>query len=951
MHNQTDVYIGVKIFVAKLRTQIVLSLSTALLFFYSSATITYAAEQPRRFSIAISGGASKGAYEAGLNWGLLKMLRNIDKIDPSLIGKSHKIDAASFTGASAGAINTMLSGVGWCSRPQSEGGLVNTIDSNIFRDLWLRPDVNHLLPPDADSEYYRSDDALLARYDLIKAASKLRKSWNTASFRAGCRVPLGVTVTRVVPAEIKVGNVNVQNQRLFIPFEARTKKDGTLGFYFNPDDYPTLTDPAMILMPRAQDAPPFSIDDQRIEDAIMTSAAFPGGFGRKRLAYCRLTNYVANDEEKTERDKTKTSAKLVCPEGYELTEAEFSDGSLFDNLPIGLARKLAERHKRAKSNITPVTYIFLDPNRLRYTIPPAADTTACASENPPAACQQMEYSLFTEQALLLGALSTARKYELYRELTSGYWSLNLMQLSYELAAELEASKSRYRCEKHFPFYNTKLSCADAIRHAGSLLNLAYARSSLPITSPYSAKKLSRTGIAQQCKYTKTNSVLKSQAECHIDASRYRKRLIKKLLNIVEKNKQIPDEFTQRILKSKRNMHNDRDLKLTNRGAPITGTILSDFGAFLDLKFREYDYYVGVYDSVISAAKTLCGLKFSEQYHEQLFLQCQDAFAEKIYTLVGVNDNPRSRYLFARLAQWEFGKQKTLRFAYDSLPEEDRDMRIIFDGLLKTLEAGEKDTIASQELFFTEDTFFIHLDNENFEPTPTTDGSTSLLTQIIADPSEWASELSRRITTRIVHLERQADVIYTAREPDPKKRETSYSTLMGITAHSLQTATYNYPDFTFAPSTAPQDWLWRNIIPYEIAFDLADSDLLLIWQPTWAMSNDDLLAVRASLGFTRGLINNSESVERENYAALGLSYIRQTNSGLVSSWGLTPIWYHKLSDPVIGEQDTLGGDVHVSFFKDRLRVGLGARDFSDTADTWFLTVGLTDLPGLSYWLTR
>jgi len=42
---------------------------------------------------------------------------------------------------------------------------------------------------------------------------------------------------------------------------------------------------------------------------------------------------------------------------------------------------------------------------------------------------------------------------------------------------------------------------------------------------------------------------------------------------------------------------------------------------------------------------------------------------------------------------------------------------------------------------------------------------------------------------------------------------------------------------------------------------------------------------------------------------------------------------------------------VSFFKDRLRLGLGVRDVNETSETWFFTVGLTDLPGLTYWLTR
>ncbi len=865
-----------------LGTRVILSLLTILLVFSSSASITSATEQQRRFSIAISGGASKGAYEAGLNWGLLKMMRNASKIDSSLMGQSHRADAASFSGASAGGINTLLSGIGWCSLPQSKGGLANTIDSNIFRNVWLRPDVNRLLPPTADSEYYSSNDALLSRHDLLLAASKLRQSWNTASFRPGCRVPLGVTVTRVIPDEFKIGNIEVQNQRLFIPFEARTEKDGTLGFYFDPGDYPTLSDPAMILMPRAVDAPPYSITDQRIEDAVLTSSAFPGGFGRKRLQYCRFTGFAKGNEEKTDRPEqpSKSSATTICPKGYELTEAEFSDGSLFDNLPIGLARQLAEQHKRAKENILPVTYVFLDPNRLRYEIPPAANTTACASDNPPEACEKMEFSLFTEQALLLGALSTARKYELYRELTSDYWSLNLAQLSYQLAEKLETNNSRYNCEKEIPFYRTRLTCAEAVRRAGALLELIYTRASLPVTPPYSANKLSRAGVAQRCHFEKNNSSIKSQGECEINASKYRNRLTKILLTIAENNKQITDDFITRIHQSKHSMHNDRILRLTNRGAPITGTLLSDFGAFLDIKFREYDYYVGVYDSVIIAAKTLCGLKFSEQYQNQPFLQCQNALAEKIYHLLGIKENLRSRYLFARLAQWEFGKQNTLQFAYASSPEEDRDMRIIFDGLLKTLEAGEKNDIARQGLFFTENTFFVHLENEHFKPTPTEDGSRSLLTQIIADPTKWPSELSRRVTTRIVHLEQQAEAIYTAREPDPEKRETSHSTMMGIAAHSIQTATYNYPDFTFAPSTAPEDWIWRNFIPYEFAFDLAESDLLFTWQPTWSLTKKDLVAVRASLGFAGGTFSSSDSIERENYGALGLSYIRQTNSGLI-----------------------------------------------------------------------
>lgn len=457
------------------------ALFATLLLFVSCVTALSATEQQRRFSIAISGGASKGAYEAGLNWGLLKMMRDIDKIDRTLIGQAHSLEAASFSGASAGGINTLLSGLTWCSLPEAEGGLANTIDSNIFRDGWLTPDVNRLLPPTANSIYYAEGDALLARYDLLQSSSKLRESWNTPVFREGCRIPLGVTVTRVIPDELKVGNIQVQNQRMFIPFEARTQDDGTLGFYFEPGDFPALSDPSMILMPRAQTAPPYSIDDQLILDAVTTSAAFPGAFGRKRLQYCRLGSYAEADEGKSgiPIKPQQQAAKAVCPDGYELAQAEFADGGLFDNLPIGLARILAEEHKHASENVLPVTYIYLDPDRVRYDVPLPADTRACASDEPPEACQIMEFSFFSEEALLLEALGTARKYELYRELTSEYWTLNLAQLSYELADKIEANNTTIDCSKDIPFFITELSCAGSVRRAGALLELAYNRVSLP----------------------------------------------------------------------------------------------------------------------------------------------------------------------------------------------------------------------------------------------------------------------------------------------------------------------------------------------------------------------------------------------------------------------------------------------------------------------------------------
>ena len=56
----------------------------------------------QRFSIAISGGASKGAYEAGLNWAAIKAMRETEDLKSLSGGRFRTWEFASAAGASAG---------------------------------------------------------------------------------------------------------------------------------------------------------------------------------------------------------------------------------------------------------------------------------------------------------------------------------------------------------------------------------------------------------------------------------------------------------------------------------------------------------------------------------------------------------------------------------------------------------------------------------------------------------------------------------------------------------------------------------------------------------------------------------------------------------------------------------------------------------------------------------
>jgi predicted acylesterase/phospholipase RssA len=909
-------------------------------------------DHKQRISVAISGGASKGSYEAGINWAALKLTREFENLTTLSGGGLRPLEVSSAAGASAGGINTLLTGLAWCTRPESDGGIANSIGDNVFREIWLRLDINSLLPPNADSRAYITGDAVLSRKDWFKAADDLQKKWQQPAFRVGCRVPLGVTVTRVHPQELIVADLEVQNQRFFIPFELRVKEDGSITYYFNPADYPSLSDPAMILMPRLRSAPPFSVSGDRVIEAAAATSAFPAAFGRRRFQYCRLmVRQVSADAPSPSSEADQADTDLICPPGYELDEAEFADGGLFDNLPIGLARTLAEKNIRADDNPLPVTYFYIDPDRVRYEQPVPPDNTACASANPPAACRVMDFSLFSESTLLLGAMGTARRYELYRETTSENWQFNLSRLSYALADVLAEKHPDFQCESEFPYFESPVACAEATRRAGRLLEIAYDRVTPVIVKPYSPQLLVDAHVADDCAWSAAGSGSGPHTECKIDIVSYRNHLGAALMTIIERAQIDDRKLYVSIGRSRQSIHNDRTLRVSSRGAPITGTLLSDFGSFLDFKFREYDYYVGVYDAIFMLSHQLCSLQYPPKQQPTEFGLCVDSLGEQLYDALDISSDAPGRYVFARLAEREFAASGLLSFAYSPLPPADRDMQIIHEALAKALQAGEHLDEHEEDVFFTEDAFFEHLKAEGFVPTQTADGQDPLLAEIMEDPEKWPTELTRRVTARLVFLERQAADIYAARERDPDKRESSYTALMGATAHLMQTATYKYPSFTFSPSTAPEDWIWRYVMPYELAWDLVEGDILFTWQPTMALSENNLAALRVSLGYAGGLFRSSSNRNRKNYFGLGLGYIRRTGSAMISSFGITPTWYHDWSQPELGEQDTAGGDIHVSFLKDRLRVGLGTRDIRNFNDEWFLTIGVMDLPGVTYWLTR
>ncbi|WP_455219686.1 hypothetical protein, partial [Kaarinaea lacus] len=815
---------------------------------------------------------------------------------------------------------------------------------------WLSLDINSLLPAQATSPVYQKDDAILSRKDLLDAAELVRKTWNSPVFREGCRVPLGVTLTRVFPELLRIGAIEVKNQRFAIPFELKVKPDSRVGFYFNPDEYFYHSDHSMILLPTEQGDNDYVISDERIIQAILTSSAFPVAFGRKRLQYCRLKTPSSASSTETNGLQNTRLEGLTCPEGYELSESEFADGGLFDNLPIGLARTLAENNIQSRTAPFPTTYIYLDPDRLRYKKTDQQSGQPCAAENASPACDEMEYGFRSEIHLLVDAFGTARNYELYSELSSETWTGNVALISRQFSEQLKYNHDDRLCNESLPYFSEQLRCIEALKYAGKLLEVAYANNKSPVGKPFSIAALKDTGLLHSCAPISGEDADSDNISCSIDYEKFRRDYARRLLALISEIQPKNANLLNSIGYAQSSINNDRMLKVTSRGGPIVGKLLGAFAAFLDYKFRAYDYYVGVYDAVILASREACDQRHYLHEQQDAYFQCLNAMARRFYIALGLETDAIGRYLFALLAKQEFSAANNLRFAYEPMPKKDKDVLAINTALMHIHFSKEIED-DSPAIIGTAVQFFDKLKELNFTPTET--AGRPLMAEIMEDPDTWAHELTLRFTNRLTYLEAESRRIVAKREAESQQQPDQWSEILGGSSYVLRTATYKYPTFDFSPSTAPQDWVARYFIPYEAAIDLFEGDVVFSWQPTWSISKFNNIGVRGSIAIADGLIrsSNEEGETSENYYAIGLDYTRLTRSGFVSSWGFTPTYFSLFESPEEGDRDSFGGDIHIGLLHNKIRLSIGNKGTDDSNDNWYFLIGLADLPGLIYWFTR
>jgi hypothetical protein len=273
----------------------------------------------------------------------------------------------------------------------------------------------------------------------------------------------------------------------------------------------------------------------------------------------------------------------------------------------------------------------------------------------------MTFDLASETVVLGGAIGSARKYELFRELTSDKWNVNLSQIGNEIANLMDIEQPDMMCDAELPYVEVHLPCSDRLRLSVQLLAMTHSHLTVPIIEPLFPRALIEEDIAATCN-TPSKAVLEGiAAECVIDAPRLRKKLVAVLIGLSTKIAPENDKLRKNIQQSALSVNNDRTIHVTSRGGLITGELLGSFGAFLDYKFREFDYYTGVYDAIVGVSSDQCRRNFPARKHGDEVRACRNRLSEQMYDLVGVNGDAKGKYLFALMAKpgpWPLEQQLT-----------------------------------------------------------------------------------------------------------------------------------------------------------------------------------------------------------------------------------------------------------------------------------------------------
>ena len=448
----------------------------------------------RPLVVVSGGGISKGAYQAGVNWAILNLLR-LQRDGRDLGLDPHELIIA--TGASAGGVNSLLAAAEW----SRSGDTLAPPQNSLFWRVWTTVGLRELLPPCRDGTKCAPDveSALSRRYMHDSVFPMVGESFRDNRATLQRPVATGFMLTEVVPRDVDLsedGRLTVESVRSALLMQATPLRAGGLAY----EPFPFPSDSSL--------------------------SASRRGFGS--LVHPRLATLATRGEAPV--DSTRAS---VC----------WKD-----------AEEVGDVQERAKENM----------NRVR--------DIALASAAFPYAWAPMELDV----SLALDAHGWPSEHPRDRDqrwyVDGGVFDNNPLGVALNLREHLQEREGKT------DLYATSCSGQRPER-------LAWNRTTILFTDPDDTRAGWYESQAQPRPVEPANAV---------------DNLVRLGTNFLTTGRQYEIESIGRGL----NPMQQSWIVNTDRAFPIVGSTLGAFGAFLARPFREFDFYVGVYDGYVFAARVL-----------------------------------------------------------------------------------------------------------------------------------------------------------------------------------------------------------------------------------------------------------------------------------------------------------------------------------------------------------
>lgn len=397
---------------------------------------------------------------------------------------------------------------------------------------------------------------------------------------------------------------------------------------------------------------------------------------------------------------------------------------------------------------------------------------------------------------------------------------------------------------------------------------------------------------------------------------------------------------------------------TSRLAPIMGEKLGHFGAFLAKPFRQYDFYVGIYDGMWAMADQACqddpGFATWEQEEHA---RCVITHIAEQHRQLRLSSQPSlgANYVVRTLLRYELDAWLGHDRVNALLEKMGPSWRSwvnepgVNDPLVKALTNAnlrlEQDAKHRQG---ASDAAFTDVLAEVKKERPGMAGLSDVERELFEDPEDFLNFFMKAMSNRLVEIEGQ--------DKESGMRGLMVAAQLGV--HAYTNERDSRTKLVFSPATIPESagagWqLIKHTVPYNVTLDVANGGIEAGYRPTLHWNRSHAL----TLPFSPISYNHSL---REGSFRAGISAMAKPDSVALNSIELGPYVRHAYPPKYGGVfWPKVGGELAITALLGRVRVAFDVEAPLKSIDNLteverqrqpnvFIRVGFADVPGDIYW---